>query len=299
MEYKQLGRSELHISTIGFGCMSLSPSKEQEAKVLIDQAIELGVNYFDTADLYDKGKNEELLGEALKGKREKAIIATKVGNQWKEDGSGWEWNPRKEYILKAVELSLQRLQTDYIDLYQLHGGTINDPIDETIEAFELLKKQGKIRYYGISSIRPNVIRKYVNRSSMISVMMQYSLADRRPEESIFSVLQENNIGVLARGSLAQGLLINKPAKEYLGHSPEAIMAAAQLLQGIAVTRQTAAQTALLFVLQQPAVTAAIVGISKREQLKEIAATANKKKLTAEEITMLQDILPATYYEQHR
>lgn len=299
MEYKQLGRSELHISTIGFGCMSLSPSKEQEAKVLIDQAIELGVNYFDTADLYDKGKNEELLGEALKGKREKAIIATKVGNQWKEDGSGWEWNPRKEYILKAVELSLQRLQTDYIDLYQLHGGTINDPIDETIEAFELLKKQGKIRYYGISSIRPNVIREYVNRSSMISVMMQYSLADRRPEESIFSVLQENNIGVLARGSLAQGLLINKPAKEYLGHSPEAIMAAAQLLQGIAVTRQTAAQTALLFVLQQPAVTAAIVGISKREQLKEIAATANKKKLTAEEITMLQDILPATSYEQHR
>ena len=251
MEYKQLGKSELQMSTIGLGCMSLSASKEQEAKAIIDQAIELGINYFDTADLYDKGKNEEMLGKVLKGKRDKVIIATKVGNQWKADGTGWDWNPHKDYILKAVESSLQRLQTDHIDLYQLHGGTIDDPIDETIEAFELLKKQGKIRYYGISSIRPNVIREYVKRSSIVSVMMQYSLADRRPEESVFDLLQKNDIGVLARGSLAQGLLVNKPAKEYLGHTPEAISAAAQLVQGIAVTNQTAAQTALLFVLQQP------------------------------------------------
>lgn len=299
MEYKQLGKSELRISTIGLGCMSLSSSKEQDAKAIIDQAIELGINYFDTADLYDKGKNEEMLGKALKGKRDKVIVATKVGNQWKEDGSGWDWNPRKDYILKAVESSLQRLQTDHIDLYQLHGGTIDDPIDETIEAFELLKKQGKIRYYGISSIRPNVIREYVKRSSIVSVMMQYSLADRRPEENIFGLLQENNIGVLARGSLAQGLLINKPAKEYLGHTQEAIAAAAQLVQGIAVTNQTAAQTALLYVLQQPAITAAVVGISKMEQLKEIAATTNKEKLTAEAMALLQEVLPAKYYEQHR
>ena len=299
MEYKQLGKSELQMSTIGLGCMSLSASKEQEAKAIIDQAIELGINYFDTADLYDKGKNEEMLGKVLKGKRDKVIIATKVGNQWKADGTGWDWNPHKDYILKAVESSLQRLQTDHIDLYQLHGGTIDDPIDETIEAFELLKKQGKIRYYGISSIRPNVIREYLKRSSIVSVMMQYSLADRRPEESVFDLLQKNDIGVLARGSLAQGLLVNKPAKEYLGHTPEAISAAAQLVQGIAVTNQTAAQTALLFVLQQPAVTATIVGISKMEQLKEIAATANKEKLTAEAMVMLQEVLPAKYYEQHR
>lgn len=299
MEYKQLGKSNLKISRIGLGCMSLSSSKEQEAKSIIDQAIELGINYFDTADLYDKGKNEEMLGKALKEKRDKVIIATKVGNQWKEDGSGWDWNPRKDYIVKAVESSLQRLQTEYIDLYQLHGGTIDDPIDETIEAFELLKRQGKIRYYGISSIRPNVIREYVKRSSIVSVMMQYSLADRRPEESAFDLLQEHNIGVLARGSLAQGLLINKPAKEYLGHTTEAIVAAAQLVQGIAVTNQTAAQTALLYVLQQSAITAAVVGISRMEQLKEIAATTTKEKLTAEAIAMLQEVLPAKHYEQHR
>lgn len=299
MQYQQLGSSDLEISRIGFGCMSLSPDKEEESIQIIHRAIELGINYFDTADLYDKGMNETLIGKALKAKRDKVIIATKVGNQWRTDGSGWDWNPRKEYILKAVEESLNRLQTDHIDLYQLHGGTIDDPIDEMIEAFELLKQQGKIRYYGISSIRPNVIREYVKRSNIVSVMTQYSLADRRPEESILDLLKQNNIGVLSRGTLAQGLLANKPAKEYLGHSKEAIAAAAQMAQGIAVTNQTAAQTAILFVLQHPAITTAVVGMSRMEQLLEIAATTDKEKLSAADIERLEDSLPAKFYEQHR
>lgn len=299
MHYHSLGSSGIRISEIGFGCMSLSPDKEEESIQMIHRAIELGINYFDTADLYDKGMNETLVGKALKTKRDKAIIATKVGNQWRADGSGWDWNPRKEYIIKAVEESLSRLQTNYIDLYQLHGGTIDDPIDEVIEAFELLQQRGKIRYYGISSIRPNVIREYVKRSNIVSVMMQYSLADRRPEESILNLLQANNIGVLSRGALAQGLLVNKPAKEYLGHTKEAIAAAAQLLQGIDVTTQTAAQSAILFVLQHPAITSALVGMSRMEQLIEIAATADKNKLATKDIEMLQQVLPAKLYEQHR
>ncbi len=279
--------------------MSLSPDKEEESTQMIHRAIELGINYFDTADLYNKGMNEKLVGEALKSKRDKAIIATKVGNQWRADGSGWDWNPRKEYIIKSVEDSLTRLETDYIDLYQLHGGTIDDPIDETIEAFELLKQQGKIRYYGISSIRPNVIREYVKRSNIISVMTQYSLADRRPEESVLNLLQEKNIGVLSRGALAQGLLVNKPAKEYLGHSKEAIAAASQLLQGVEVTTHTPAQSAILFVLQHPAITSAVAGMSHMKQLIEIAATTDKNNLTTTDIQMLQDVLPAKLYEQHR
>src|SRR5690349_20993713 len=128
MQYKQLGSSDLHISRIGFGCMSLSPDKEEESIQMIDRAIESGINYFDTADLYNRGMNEKLVGNALKSKRDKVIIATKVGNQWRADGSGWDWNPTKEYIIKSVEESLARLQTEYIDLYQLHGGTIDDPI---------------------------------------------------------------------------------------------------------------------------------------------------------------------------
>ena len=299
MEYKKLGYSDLQISRIGFGCMSLSPDKEEEGIQMIHRAIELGINYFDTADLYNNGMNETLLGKALKTKREKVIIATKVGNQLRVDGSGWDWNPSKKYIIKAVEDSLDRLQTDHIDLYQLHGGTIDDPIDEVIEAFELLKQNGKIRYYGISSIRPNVIREYASRSNIVSVMTQYSLCDRRPEESILDLLKEKNIGVLSRGALAQGLLVNKPAKEYIGHSKDAIAAAAQMVQGIAVTTQTAAQTAILFVLQHPAITAAVVGMSRMEQLLEIAATTDKEKLSKTDTEMLQDILPAKLYEQHR
>lgn len=299
MHYRLLGSSGIQVSEIGFGCMSLPSNREKENIFLIHQAVESGINYFDTADLYDKGMNESVVGKALKDMRSKIILATKVGNQWRADGSGWNWNPRKEYIMKAVEASLSRMQTGHIDLYQLHGGTIDDPIDEVIETFELLKQQGKIRYYGISSIRPNVIREYVKRSNIVSVMMQYSLADRRPEESILDLLQQNNIAVLSRGALAQGLLVNKPAKEYLGHSEEAIAAAAQLVQGIAVTTQTAAQTAIQFVLQHPAITAAVVGMSRMEQLIEVAATTEKGKLSKTDMERLQNSLPVKLYEQHR
>ena len=299
MLYRLLGSSGIQVSEIGFGCMSLPSNRERENISLIHQAVELGINYFDTADLYDKGMNESVVGKALKDIRSKIILATKVGNQWRADGSGWDWSPRKEYMMKAVEESLSRLQTDHIDLYQLHGGTIDDPIDDVIETFELLKQQGKIRYYGISSIRPNVIREYVKRSNIVSVMMQYSLADRRPEEGILDLLKQNNIAVLSRGALAQGLLVNKPAKEYLGHSEDAIAAAAQLVQGIAVTMQTAAQTAIQFVLQHPAITAAVVGMSRMEQLIEVVATTDKGKLSKTDMERLQDALPAKLYEQHR
>ena len=114
------------------------------------------LNYFDTADLYNDGENEQIIGSLLKSNRSKIVLATKVGNVRQADGST-KWDASKHHILMAVEASLKRLQTDYIDLYQLHGGMIEDNIDETIEAFELLKSQGKIRFYGISSIRPNVI----------------------------------------------------------------------------------------------------------------------------------------------
>ena len=130
MKYNRLGKSELEVSNVSFGCMSLGADQAKNEK-LLTAAVEHGINLFDTADLYQKGANEEMVGKALKGVREKVILATKVGNQWRSDGSGWDWNPSKDYILQSVEKSLKRLQTDYIDLYQLHGGTIDDPIDET------------------------------------------------------------------------------------------------------------------------------------------------------------------------
>jgi aryl-alcohol dehydrogenase-like predicted oxidoreductase len=298
MEYVQLGKSEMRISRIAFGCMSLGDD-DAANETILHRALDLGINFFDTADLYAKGMNEVSVGKALKHYRDKVYIATKVGNQWRADGSGWDWNPRKEYILTQVEKSLQRLQIDYIDLYQLHGGTIDDPIDETIEAFELLKQQGKIRYYGISSIRPNVIREYIKRSNIVSVMMQYSLLDRRPEETCLSLLQENHIGVLARGAVAQGLLVNKAPKAYLNYSPGEVEKAAAAVQALSNNERNAAQTALRFVLHHPAITTAVAGIRTMQQLEEAVATFKTPLLSETDISSLQQAVVPNKYEQHR
>lgn len=298
MKLHQLGRSDLRVSAVGFGCMSLGDEHRVNAR-LLHHALDAGINLFDTADLYDKGENEVSVGKALRGRRLQAVLATKVGNQWRPDGSGWDWNPTKEYILQAVENSLRRLQTDYLDLYQLHGGTIDDPIDETIEAFEQLKQQGKIRAYGISSIRPNVIREYVRRANMASVMMQYSLLDRRPEESALALLRENNIGVLARGSYAQGLLAGKPAKPYLGYPAEDVARAAEAVQTASQPPRPPAETAVQFTLAQPAITAAIVGIRTEEQLGEAIDAGQAPPLVEAELAHLRGAVPVNQYEQHR
>ncbi|MBO9562940.1 MAG: aldo/keto reductase [Niastella sp.] len=298
MNYHILGQSTLEVSAIGFGCMSLGDDDAVNTQ-LIHQAIEAGINYFDTADIYQQGRNETILGKAVADRRQEVLIATKVGNQPRSDGKGWDWNPRKEYILASVEESLRRLQTDFIDLYQLHGGTIEDPIDETIEAFELLQQQGKIRYYGISSIRPNVIREYIQRSKIASVMMQYSLLDRRPEESCLSMLKENNIGVVTRGSVAKGLLIDKPAAAYLDHSEEEVARAAAAIHSLTTPLRGATQVALRYVLQQRGVTAAVVGIRTARQLEEAVKTIESPILSDEELELLRQSIPPNFYDQHR
>jgi aryl-alcohol dehydrogenase-like predicted oxidoreductase len=298
MQYRQLGKSSIQVSRIGFGCMSLKPG-QPDLQHLIDLAIGNGINFFDTADLYNKGLNEEMIGATLKQKRKELYIATKVGNQWRPDGSGWDWNPSKAYIIQSVEGSLKRLQTDYIDLYQLHGGTIGDPIDETIEAFETLQKQGKIRYYGISSIRPNVIREYIKRSNIVSVMMQYSLLDRRPEEECLQLLEKNNIGVLARGTIASGLLINKPATDYLDHPAETVSAAARELESISLRERTAVQSAIGFVFSHTSITAAITGIRTTDQLLEIIKTIDSPTLSLKTYQDLIKKIPPNFYKDHR
>ncbi len=298
MENLALGKSALAISRIGFGCMSLGEN-DTDNGYLLHAAIEKGINFFDTADVYNNGHNEMTVGKALKEKRKDIIIATKVGNQLKPDGSGLTWNPRKEYILSAINQSLQRLQTDYIDLYQLHGGTMDDNIEETIEAFTILQQQGKIRFYGISSIRPNVIRAYTHRSAICSVMMQYSLLDRRPEESCFDLLTDHHIGVLARGSVAGGLLIDKPAKNYLNYTEAVVKNAANAIAAITGNKRNKTVTALQFVLQQPAITAAVVGIRNMQQLEEAILVMNAPPLDKKETEVLRNAIPLNYYKEHR
>ncbi|RIJ41841.1 aldo/keto reductase [Pontibacter oryzae] len=298
MKYNELGKSDIKVSEIGFGCMSLGTDHAVN-KALLLKALDNGINFFDTADLYQQGQNEVTLGKAFKGLREKVYLATKVGNQWRPDGSGWYWNPSKDYILAAVESSLQRLQTDYIDLYQLHGGTIDDPIEETIEAFELLKQQGKIKQYGISSIRPNVIREYSSRSAISSVMLQYSLLDRRPEETVVPLLAQNQVGILARGSLAQGLLAGKAPKAYLEHSAQNVQHAAETIHALVADKYNAAEVAIRFALQQPGITSAILGIRTENQLKDALAAAHAAPLSEEQLMALRASIPAHTYALHR
>lgn len=297
MKKNRLGTSDLHVSEIGFGCMSLGLNQKENERIL-QCAIDLGINFFDTADLYDQGQNEIIVGKALKPYREKIILATKVGNRLNENAEGWHWDASKAYIKGAVHKSLKRLDTDYIDLYQLHGGTIEDPIDETIEAFEDLKEEGLIRYYGISSIRPNVIREYIKRSNIVSVMMQYSLLDRRPEEAMLELLHQNNISVIVRGPVAKGLLAGKPSQDYLEHSSQEVQDLQAKLQSFVNDKRSMGQLALRYTLAHPAVATVIPGASRLEQLEDNVAAANTH-LQYDEYQQLKNLNKAYTYQAHR
>lgn len=302
MKKNQLRTSELYVSEIGFGSMSLGKDEDRDIR-MIHETLDRGVNFIDTADLYGFGEIEKTVGKALKGKRDQVILATKAGNHWEKGQDGWFWDPSKEYIKTAAKDSLKRLGTDYIDLLQLHGGTIDDPIDETIEAFEELKQEGWIREYGISSIRPNVIREYVKRSNIVSVMMQYSILDRRPEETALGLLQENEISVIARGPVAKGMLSDKasektPDNGFLGYTKEEVLGVAEKIQGMADRERSTSQIALRYVLSHPAVATVIPGASRFEQLNENINAANVK-LTDEEIENIRRISKQNKYDKHR
>lgn len=303
MKKRQLGNSDLFVTELGLGCMSIG-TDEKAARYIIDTALDEGINYFDTADLYDFGVNETLVGAALKPVRDKVILATKVGNRWRKDRSGWSWDPSKSYIKEEVKYSLKRLGTDYIDLYQLHGGTIEDPMEETIEAFEELKAEGYIRYYGISSIRPNVIREYVRKSKMVSVMMQYSILDRRPEEEALPLLGEHKISVVTRGPLAKGLLSDRmlekaSEKGYLDYSRDELQEVLPLLKEKVALGRSFTEVALQYNLANPTVASVITGASSPEQVRSNAAAARSRALADEEISFIRQLTKASVYQEHR
>lgn len=269
MKKREIGHSGLLISEIGLGCMSLPPEKS-EAKKIIDVAIGHGITYFDTADFYDKGENEIVVGHSLKENRKNIILATKVGNKWNEDGTSWSWDSSKPYIVNQVKNSLSRLQTDYIDLYQLHGGTIGDNLEEAIDAFDSLKKEGLIRTYGISSIRPNVVNRFLKNSQASSIMMQYSMLDRRPEE-MFDLISKNNSSVVTRGSLAKGLLTYeglKRAIEVDGYGSYSKAELIELLTDLQHKTDNLHALAIAYVLQNKEVAGIVAGASSSQQIEK-------------------------------
>jgi aryl-alcohol dehydrogenase-like predicted oxidoreductase len=299
MKRKNLGTSGISVSEIGFGCMSL-PAELNSASAIVEEAIAHGINYFDTADLYNKGVNEELVGNALKKHRQNVVIATKVGNQWSPDSDEVKWNATKPYILKQVHNSLRRLQTDYIDLYQLHGGMISDNTDETIDAFESLKKEGLIRAYGISSIRPNVIKRFLSKSDIVSIMMQYSLFDRRPEEFLEEI-GEAGKSVVTRGTLAKGLLTNEGMERarkmgsYLSYNAEELENTVAQLMDI---HENLHALSLHSVLQNDAVASVVAGASSPQQIKDTIA-AYETSVSLEQIEQAKTLTKSERYAEHR
>lgn len=205
---KNILKSGIEISELGLGCMSLG-TDYKKAQPIIESAIDNGITYFDTADIYDQGVNEEIVGKALKKyqNRNDIVIGTKVGNRLTDDGH-MTWDPSKKHIKESVKGSLKRLGLNHLDLYQLHGGTIDDPLDETISAFDELKQEGYIRAYGISSIRPNVIDYYLKNSQIETLMSQFNLIDNRPE-SLINDVHDKQVKILARGPVFKGLLTSK------------------------------------------------------------------------------------------
>lgn len=296
---RRIGQSDLYVSELGLGTMSFKT--KEDAITIVRTAIEHGINFIDTADLYGFGENETWIGEAIQPYREDVILATKVGNRWEEGKTGWTWDPSKAYIKEAVKGSLKRLNTDYIDLYQLHGGTIEDPIEETIEAFEELKQEGIIRYYGLSSIRPNVIHKYLSLSNIVTVMLPYSLLDRRAEE-LFPLFKDNQISVIVRGPLAKGALTEEasrrtPSEGVLNYTKAEVLSLNEKIKQRDQRSNT--ETALQFPLSEPIVASIIPGASSLSQLEKNIEAVTKPALSNEEVKTLKAWTKEMKFEKHR
>lgn len=299
MKKRELGKSGIFVSEISLGCMSL-PNDKEKAKAIIDTALEAGINFFDTADLYDSGKNEMIVGSLLKEKRDDIILSTKVGNERIAGEEGWRWNPKKAYIMEAVKESLRRLKTDYIDLYQLHGGTMEDDASETIDAFETLKKEGIIRQYGISSIRPNVINRFLKKSNAVSVMMQYSLLDRRPEEW-FSMIHDEGASIITRGTLAKGLLTNDglvKADQLNGFAEYSTSEMKETVKMLLEETANLHATAIAFNLQNEAIASTVIGASTKEQLLD-TILAYEADVSPSDLKALENKLHLHKYQEHR
>jgi len=213
MRFSKLGHSPLKVSVLGLGCMGMSefygPQQEAESVATIHRALDLRVNFLDTADVYGCGNNEELVGRALKGRRDQVVLATKFGNVRDAEGLFVGINGRPEYVRKACEASLRRLQMETIDLYYQHRVDRTVPIEETVGAMSRLIEAGKVRSLGLSEAAPTTLRRAHSTHPISALQTEYSLWTRDPEEQILPVCEELGITFVAYSPLGRGFLTGR------------------------------------------------------------------------------------------
>jgi aryl-alcohol dehydrogenase-like predicted oxidoreductase len=213
MEKRKLGRNGLEVSALGLGCMGMSEfygsGDEAESIAVIQRAVDLGVTFFDTADMYGVGRNEELVGRALRDRRNQVVIATKFGNVRDRDGKYQGISGKPEYVRSACEASLRRLGTDTIDLYYQHRVDPGTPIEDTVGAMADLVREGKVRFLGLSEAAPATIRRAQAVYPIAALQTEYSLWSRDPEEEILSTLRELGIGFVPYSPLGRGFLTGR------------------------------------------------------------------------------------------
>jgi aryl-alcohol dehydrogenase-like predicted oxidoreductase len=311
MDYRRLGDSGLKVSVIGLGCNNFGMRIDQAAtNAVIDAAIEQGVTFFDTADVYGgRGKSEEMMGQSLKGKRHQVVLATKFAMPMGE-GPDKKGGSRR-YIMQAVEASLKRLQTDYIDLYQMHAPDPDTPIEETLSALDDLVTQGKVRYIGNSNFTGWMIAdadwtaRTGRRTRFVSAQNNYSLLERRVEQEVTPACARFGLGLLPYFPLASGLLTGKYQRG--GAPAEGTRLAAWGARGAqalsdknfdkveALTSWAAARghglldLAFAWLLGNPVVSSVIAGATKPEQVAANAATA-AWKLTPDEVAEVSKLV---------
>jgi aryl-alcohol dehydrogenase-like predicted oxidoreductase len=309
MQFRKLGNSSLKISALGLGCMGMSefygPQQEEESVATIHRALDLGINFLDTADVYGCGKNEELVGRALEGRREQVVLATKFGNVRDAAGGFTGINGRPEYVRKACEASLRRLQMETIDLYYQHRVDRTVPIEETVGAMSRLIEEGKVRSLGLSEAAPATLRRAHKTHPISALQTEYSLWTRDPEEQILPVCEELGITFVAYSPLGRGFLTgrfqryedlapddwrrNQP--RFQGENLQRNLELVRRLEQIAVKKGSKpSQLALAWVLAQSERIVPIPGTARRAHL-EGNLGALELPMTLHDLAQLNEAAP--------